>query len=166
VGALLPKLKQSLGALSGSQLMEEMTRNGKILISIDGKEIELDGEDIQVRLSAKDGWAAAQGSSCVVALNTALTPSLIREGIVKDAIRLVQDLRKRRQCNFTDRIVLTVYCESQQILDALQEHRDFLTSETLASSLHLQLGSGDTTCELVELADEKVAIDLKIVPEA
>ena len=166
VGALLPKLKQSLGALSGSQLMEEMTRNGKILISIDGKEIELDGEDIQVRLSAKDGWAAAQGSSCVVALNTALTPSLIREGIVKDAIRLVQDLRKRRQCNFTDRIVLTVYCESQQILDALQEHRDFLTSETLASSLHLQLGSGDTTCELVELADEKVAIDLKIVSEA
>jgi isoleucyl-tRNA synthetase len=117
-------------------------------------------------LSAKDGWAAAQGSSCVVALNTELTPSLIREGIVKDAIRLVQDLRKRRQCNFTDRIVLTVFSESQQILDALQEHRDFLASETLASSLQLQLGSGDTACEPVELADEKVAIDLKIVPEA
>ena len=48
----------------------------------------MDGEDIQIRLQAKEGWAAAQGTGCVVVLSTELTDELIREGLARDMVRV------------------------------------------------------------------------------
>lgn len=173
VGSMLPKLKAALGAASGAELMDQMSRNGKIVLVIEGKEIELDGQDIQVRLSAKDGWAAAQGKSCVVALNTELTPELIRDGIAKDAIRLIQDLRKRRQCNFTDRIAIQVFTKDPELAQALEANRLLIASETLAKDLSVVVVSsesievrGSSECDITELADEQIAIALTVVSEA
>ena len=169
VGPLLPKLKAVLGAASGSELLDQMARTGKISLVIDGKQLELDGEDIQVRLSAKQGWAAAQGKSCVVALNTELTPELIRDGIAKDAIRLIQDLRKRRQCNYTDRIRVSILTTSPQLTEALNANRELIQGETLATELTVsvvpqesaEIKGGDF--EPVELAEEPIAVNLKVV---
>jgi isoleucyl-tRNA synthetase len=172
VGQLLPKLKTVLAAASGADLMDQMSRTGKILVVIDGKELELDGEDIQVRLSAKEGWAAAQGKSCVVALNTELTPELIRDGIAKDAIRLIQDLRKRRRCNYTDRIKISIFTTSSQLAEALNTNLGLIQSETLATDFAVAVvpqGSidiKDGVCELVELADEQIAVELDVISES
>ncbi|MFN7730421.1 MAG: DUF5915 domain-containing protein, partial [Pirellula sp.] len=163
VGPLLPKLKQALGAASGAKLMEEMTTAGKIAIELDGKTLELDGEDIQVRLAANAGWAAAQGASCVLALNTELTPALVWEGIAKDAIRLIQDLRKRTDCQFTDRIRVTLRTQSETLVQALAEHRDFICQETLAVELVLLTEPLSNPDAAVELADEPVSIELVVV---
>jgi isoleucyl-tRNA synthetase len=169
VGPLLPKLKSILGAASGAELMDQMSRTGKIVLSIEGKDLELDDQDIQVRLSAKEGWAAAQGKSCVVALNTELTPELIRDGIAKDAIRLIQDFRKRRQCNYTDRIGISIMTTSAQLAEALQANSELIAGETLAKQIavklvtaeELELGGSDF--EPSELADEKIAIGLRVI---
>jgi isoleucyl-tRNA synthetase len=162
VGPLLPKLKQALANASGAQLMEEMTRNGKIQLSIDGKSVELDGEDIQVRLTAKSGWAAAQGKTSVVALHTELTPELIREGIAKDAIRIIQDLRKKRQCEFTDRIVVNIACEDASVREAIEAHREFIAGETLAVAIQVQNNGEIVDADTVELADVPVSIRLTV----
>jgi len=170
VGPLLPKLKSSLAAMSGAQIMDEMTRNGKMVIDIDGKTIELDGEDIQVRLAAKEGWAASQGNACVVALNTELTPELIRDGIAKDAIRLIQDLRKRKGCNYTDRIELVFLVSDQQVEEALVSNRDFIAGETLAQSIAVRLESlenitsSSSDWEPVELAESPAKLSLVVSP--
>ncbi|MEI6525257.1 MAG: isoleucine--tRNA ligase [Planctomycetota bacterium] len=169
VGPLLPKLKSMLGSASGAELMDQMSRTGKIVLSIEGKDLELDDQDIQVRLSAKEGWAAAQGKSCVVALNTELTPELIRDGIAKDAIRLIQDFRKRRQCNYTDRIGISIMTTSAQLAEALQANSELIAGETLAKQIavklvtaeELELGGSDF--EPSELADEKIAIGLRVI---
>jgi isoleucyl-tRNA synthetase len=112
-------------------------------------------------MNAKAGWAAAQGKQCVVALNTELTAELIREGIAKDAIRLIQDMRKKRQCNFTDRIEVILQCDDAAIRDAIAENQDFICSETLA--VRLSLDGLNTAIELepVELADTTVQLGLK-----
>jgi isoleucyl-tRNA synthetase len=169
VGPLLPKLKTILAAASGADLMDQMSRLGKILLTIDGKELELDDQDIQVRLSAKEGWAAAQGKSCVVALNTELTPELIRDGIAKDAIRLIQDLRKRRQCNYTDRISVQILVTDQALADALTGHQELIAGETLSKEVQVQvvaaqsLDSLESSYEISELADERIAIGLQVL---
>jgi isoleucyl-tRNA synthetase len=161
VGALLPKVKQSLATASGAALLEQMTLNGKITLNLDGKAIELDSDDIQVRMNAKAGWAAAQGKLCVVALNTELSDALIREGIAKDAIRLIQDMRKKRQCNFTDRIEIILQSEESSIRNAIEENQAFICSETLA--VRLSMGANVLSIELesVELADSTVQLGLR-----
>jgi isoleucyl-tRNA synthetase len=169
VGPLLPKLKTILSIPSGADLMDQMSRLGKIVLTIEGKKLELDDQDIQVRLSAKEGWAAAQGKSCVVALNTELTPELIRDGIAKDAIRLIQDLRKRRQCNYTDRISVQILVTAQALADALMGHQELIAGETLSKEVQVQvveaqsLDSLEPSYEISELADERIAIGLQVL---
>ena len=77
--------------------------------------IELDNEDIEVRLAAKDGWAAAQGKGCVVVLSTELTPELVAEGLARDVVRLIQDRRKEIGCEYTDRIEIGLVTTSAEL---------------------------------------------------
>ena len=135
VGKHMPKVKQALGLADGAKLLSEMEANGKIVLVVDGENIALDSEDIEVRLQAKDGWAAAQGRGTVVVLATELTPELIREGMARDVVRLVQDHRKELDLNFTDRIVLGLVTQSDELATAIVENTDYIKQETLAVQL-------------------------------
>jgi isoleucyl-tRNA synthetase len=162
VGKHLPALKQALGAADGAKLLAEMTAAGKISLTIAGETIELDGEDIQVRLQAKPGWAAAQGKQCVVVLSTELTDELIQEGIAKDMIRAIQDRRKEIACEYTARIEVTIYTASETVQNAVQAFAEQIKGETLA--VQLAVASEPPTDGLeVAIADEKVWLAVKVV---
>ncbi len=166
VGPLLPKVKQALMNVSGASLLEQMNSQGKIVLTLDDQTLELDSQDIQVRMSAKSGWAAAQGQHAVVALNTVLDEALVRKGIAKDTIRLIQDMRKKRRCNFTDRIHVTLLTENGAILDAIRENQDFICRETLTVQLALTQAIDAPELEAAELADDTIQLGLKPVPNA
>ncbi|MEO8499015.1 MAG: DUF5915 domain-containing protein, partial [Planctomycetota bacterium] len=104
VGRLMPAVKKALTAADGGELLKQLNANGKVVMQIDGQAIEFDNEDLQVRLQAKEGWAAAQGPTTVVVLSTELTDELLREGHARDINRQIQDRRKQLDCDFTDRI--------------------------------------------------------------
>ncbi|MCL4205500.1 MAG: isoleucine--tRNA ligase [Pirellulaceae bacterium] len=132
VGKLMPQVKQALAAVDGGLLLAELNRAGRVVLQVEGQSIELDNEDIQVRLQAREGWAAAQGDRSVVVLNTELTPELVREGLVRDLVRSVNERRKELDCDFTDRIRLGIVTTSQDLTTALVENDDYIKSETLA----------------------------------
>lgn len=161
VGKLLPQLKKALGASSGAAILAELTEKGKITLSLGETVLELDGEDIQVRLTAKPGWAAAQGKLAVVALNTELNEGLIRRGIAKDAVRLIQDLRKKRNCNFTDRIQVWIDGATDSIRTAIEENEKFLCQETLTLKLNWGASPADVTMDSVELNEVTIQLGLR-----
>jgi isoleucyl-tRNA synthetase len=137
VGSLLPKVKAALSKADGSTLLCELNDHQKIDLKLDGQSVVLDSEDIQVKLQAKSGWAAAQGKECVVVLSTELTQELIEEGIARDVVRCIQDLRKTKNCNFSDRIQLELATENLEMRTAIENHRAYIASETLAVKLEV-----------------------------
>ncbi len=137
VGKLMPKVKQWLTSAEGAALLAEMESQGCVRTEIDGQVIELDGEDLEVRLQAKEGWAAAQGASSVVVLSTDLTDEMIREGLANDLIRLVQDRRKELNLEFTDRIQIGLETDSEAVKLAVEENSANIQEETLGLSLEL-----------------------------
>ncbi len=143
VGKLMPEVKKVLGVADGGQLLSQLTSTGKVTISAGGQSLELDNEDIEVRLSAKDGWAAAQGSCGVVVLSTELTPQLIREGIARDVVRLIQDRRKELDLQFTDRIDVWLVTDAADLKTAVVENREYIMQETLGTSLNLDAPADD-----------------------
>ncbi|MEM6330329.1 MAG: isoleucine--tRNA ligase, partial [Planctomycetota bacterium] len=95
LGRLMPKVKQALGQASGSELLAGIRDNGKIDLEIDGQPVELSPEEVEVRITAKPGYAAANDAGVVVVLATELTPVLIAEGMARDLVRVIQDTRTR-----------------------------------------------------------------------
>lgn len=157
VGKHIPQVKKQLVSADGGALLNQLQHEGKITLDIDGTKIELDNEDIQVRLQAREGWTAAQGSSSVVVLSTEITDELFREGIVNDLIRLIQNQRKEIGCEFTDRIEVGVTSDSDQIRQAVEEHRATIASETLADAIEFRPLDGTDAVE-VEIADQAVKL--------
>ena len=85
LGKKLPTVKNALAKADAAKLLAEMESAGKVSLALDdGSSESLDRDDLQVRLQAKPGWAAAQGKACVVVLSTELSPELITEGLARD----------------------------------------------------------------------------------
>ncbi|MBT6849386.1 MAG: isoleucine--tRNA ligase, partial [Planctomycetaceae bacterium] len=137
-------------------LLGQLESAGQVVLTLDSEEVVLKPDEIQVGLAAKDGWAAAQGDNCVVVLNTELNDELICEGFARDVVRLVQDRRKEIQCDFTDEISVAVVSQSTVVKAAIEQHGEFIASETLAHSI----GSVALDCESVRhiLGDEELEL--------
>jgi isoleucyl-tRNA synthetase len=160
IGKLLPGCKAALGKADGGKLLAELTASGKVTLDIGGEEVELDNEDIQVRLQAKPGWAAAQGSNVVVILATELTPELVAEGWARDFIRLIQDRRKEMELDFTDRIEIGLVGTSPNLRKAIEQFREYISGETLAVKLQFEALSGADADE-VEIGDDKAKLSVR-----
>ncbi len=160
IGKLLPGCKAALGKADGGKLLAELTATGKVTLDISGETIELDNEDIQVRLQAKPGWAAAQGSNVVVVLATELTPELLAEGTARDFVRLVQDRRKDLGLEFTDRIQIGIVGATPALQLSLVQFADYIGTETLAKVFSSDPIPGVDPVE-VEIGDEKIWLYVK-----
>jgi isoleucyl-tRNA synthetase len=155
IGKLLPGVKQALGQADGASLLEQLTATGKVMLAVGAEQVELDNEDIQVRLQAKPGWAAAQGAGCVVVLSTELTPELVREGLARDLIRLIQDQRKELDLNYTDRIQVRIATEADEVAAAVEENHDLIAAETLTTELQV---AREAITESVDLGDHAIQL--------
>ncbi|MCM2371810.1 isoleucine--tRNA ligase [Aporhodopirellula aestuarii] len=138
VGKQIPAVKKLLGEADGNDLLSQLQATGKVTLTLpDGSTLELDNDDIEVRLKAREGWAAAQGPTCVVVLNTEVTDELRREGIAKDLIRAIQSQRKVISCDYTDRIEVGIVTQDAEMLRAIELHTEMICQETLAEQLVL-----------------------------
>jgi isoleucyl-tRNA synthetase len=136
LGKNMPAAKQLLAEVDAAKLLGELKSTGKAALKFpDGSSIELDNDDVEVRLQAKPGWAAAQGKGCVVVLATELTPELIAEGLARDVVRLIQDQRKDMGCQYTDRIKVGLVTKSPTLIGAIENHYDYIAKETLATDI-------------------------------
>ena len=138
LGKLMPKVKPALASQSGAELLANLRDNGKIDLVIDGQAVELLPEEIEIRLQAKPGWAAANDKGVVVVLATEVTPELLAEGLARDLVRVIQDRRKETGCEFTDRINVGVVSAAPELIGAVESFREYIAAETLAAKLTTQ----------------------------
>jgi len=122
--------------------------NGKpIEVDLDGEIVSVLPEEMEVRFEAHEGFAAAATGGYVVAIDTAMTPELISEGLVREFVRRVQALRKDADLKVDDRIKIA-FNASKLLAEAIASHRDFVMTEILASEMEeMDLPLGDHQAE-------------------
>ena len=161
LGKLMPVVKKSLDAADGEALLEELSSTGKIVLTVADSTVELDKEDIEIRLSAKEGWTAAQGAGCVVVLATELTPELIAEGKARDVVRYVNDYRKKRELDPSDDIDLVLNTTDEELQSALQLHQQYILDETKSVSLSFE-PTDDELAEENQVGDSAIKMFLTV----
>ncbi len=162
VGKLMPAVKKALADTDGGELLAQLESEGKVTLALDGGEVVLDTDDIQVRLEAKPGWAAAQGRQCVVVLSTELTDDLVNEGWAREVIRAVQDRRKELACEYTDRIAVGIATEADELQTAVTSFADYIKKETLTLDLTFDALPGVEPIELT-VADHPMKLYVQVV---
>jgi isoleucyl-tRNA synthetase len=161
LGKRLPALRQALAVADAARLLAGLEGDGQITLDLADGPITLDSGDVQVRLQAKPGWAAAQGPRAVVVISTELTDELLIEGVARELVHAVQNLRKVENCQFTDRIVIGVVTDCDEVLRALDEFGDYIRSETLALEIKRE-PLPDVEPVIVEVAGHKVSLYIKV----
>ena len=162
LGKLMGKIKPALAKQSGSELLANIRDNGRINLTIDGHDVELDREEVEIRLQARPGWIAANAHGVVVILSTELTEELIAEGLARDLVRAIQDVRKDKDCDFTDRIEVGIVTESPEVRQAVEFFHDYIKEETLGLRVSLEPIDGVDPIE-VRIGDFNVTIYVKVI---
>ncbi|HET6400611.1 MAG TPA: isoleucine--tRNA ligase [Candidatus Kapabacteria bacterium] len=108
---------------------------GTLVLEVDGAEVTLDRGDIEIIAEDVEGWLVSSEGGITVALDTAMTPELQSEGIAREFVNRVQNLRKESGFDVTDRIGIFITSESNQILEAIRSHAGFIRQETLAETI-------------------------------
>lgn len=143
--------------------MKSFQENGQASVTLqDGTDVTITEEECLIRTTAREGWAAAEGTRGVVVISSDLTPDLIAEGRVREVIHAVQSQRKTVDLEFTDRINLGFVTDSDELRVALQAHVKTIASETLAVSIGFEQ-IPDAKEEILDLDGYALTITLKRV---
>jgi isoleucyl-tRNA synthetase len=134
LGPLMIKAAPLIAALSPEQI-EALAAGETLPLEIDGQPLELTADDIEIQRQPKEGMAVMTEGELVVGLETQLDDALIAEGLAREFVHTIQNLRKAEQLEVTQRIRIAYHTESAPLADALTAHTDYICTETLALAL-------------------------------
>jgi isoleucyl-tRNA synthetase len=146
-GNKFPALQKAILALNAEEVARTLISGRAVKVMLDGDEYGILADEVEVKAQAKEGFAVAEDGPYVAALVTELTPELIQEGMAREFVRRVQDLRKSSDLDVADRIDLFIEA-SAGLRSALEAHMDYITAETLTSDL--QFASPPNDASIVE----------------
>jgi isoleucyl-tRNA synthetase len=133
-GKRMPQVAEAVAALDGQRAATTLRNGGSVGINVDGKEHPLGPDDVQLVLQPLEGYQVERSGTHAVALNLELTDELRREGLAREAVHAIQNARKEAGLNVEDRISLALGGDPE-LLDAVRAHEDYVTGETLATSI-------------------------------
>ena len=108
--------------------------NGKIAIELEGKIINLDLSDVEISSKDIEGWLVANEGSITVALDVTISEELRKEGVARELINRIQNARKDKGLEVTDRIKLTVL-KFEDLEESINNNKEYIMSETLTDEL-------------------------------
>lgn len=121
----------------GQEEISILEKEGNILVSIDQKNIKLTLDDVVISSQDIEGWLVANANGITVALDITITPELKNEGIARELVNRIQNLRKDSGFEVTDRIEVTLQ-ENEKMAPAVKQNLEYIKQETLTDVLSFE----------------------------
>lgn len=176
-GVLVKKVKcdfKKLGPKFGKQMkaiaaqvaemsqnaIAELEKNGKYILIIDGNEAILEATDVEIFSEDIPGWLVANEGKLTVALEVTITEDLRKEGIARELVNRIQNIRKSSGFEITDKIKITL-SKNEQTDDAVNEYNSYICNQVLSNSLILV----DEVIDGTELNFDDFSLFVNVVKE-
>ncbi|MSR56818.1 MAG: isoleucine--tRNA ligase [Planctomycetaceae bacterium] len=136
-----PKFGKGLSAIGKAlstideNTLAPLRRGESVTLSLDGTEYQLAPDDVLISTQQAADWVAADDQGVQIALSTVLTPELLREGMARDFVRQVQQLRKAADLEIQNRIRVFLATDHAEVMAAIAEWDAYIRSETLADTI-------------------------------
>ncbi len=136
-----PRFGKDMGLISkqiqefSAQQIAELERLGVIAIDLSGKSITLALSDVEISSQDIEGWLVANSGNITVALDITITEALRQEGIARELVNRIQNLRKDSGLEVTDKINIQLETGSDALKEAVESNADYIKSETLTETI-------------------------------
>ena len=135
-----------------------LERDGFIELSLDGEASRIEVADVEIISEDIPGWLVANDGALTVALDVSITDELRREGIARDIINRVQNIRKDRDYDITDRITLT-FVPDGAVEQVIADFGEYIASQVLADAIAVAPVADDAAgVELLDIDELKVKV--------
>jgi isoleucyl-tRNA synthetase len=148
-GKNMKAVATAIQSMSQAQIAQ-LEREGTITLDIDGTEATVPATDVEIFSEDIPGWLVANEGSLTVALDITVTPELRKEGIARELVNRIQNIRKSRDYSITDRIDITIAPNSETD-DAVEQFRAYISDQVLATSLVIGDISGAADAEELDM---------------
>jgi len=149
-GGAVQEIAKTLAKLDAADLVSKVRSNGSVQVEYSGGKADLTEEDLVITETPRTGWSVSSHSGESVALDLTLDARLIAKGVVREAIRAIQDARKESGFDVSDRIEV-LWNSNEDASTAINEAAEHISDEVLATSFTREssLGLGDDELGLV-----------------
>lgn len=159
-GANMKELATIISEMDMKQI-SELESNGNINVNAGGNTFVLNNEDIEILSEDIPGWQVATAGKITVALDTTITAELKDEGLARELVNRLQNIRKESNFEVTDTIKVTIFC-SDEVKNAVSNNKNYICTEILASSLEFggeMNGANGTEIELDEASKATIWVE-------
>ena len=137
-----PKFGKQMKAVAAAvaemsqEAIAELEKNGSYTLQLDGTDVLVEATDVEIFSEDIPGWLVANEGKLTVALDVTVTEELRREGVARELVNRIQNIRKSSGLEITDKIKITL-SKNQQTDDAVNEYKDYICNQVLGTSLTL-----------------------------
>jgi len=158
-GNKFPAIREAILKMDAESVANTLLAGQPLAVKVAGETFDILGEEVEVHADARAGFAVANEGAYLAALVTELTPELVREGLAREFVRRVQDLRKSADLDVADRIKLFVLA-TPGLKKAIKANQDYITAETLTVALAFTSPLVGVTTADDEFDGEKMTIGI------
>ena len=146
-GKIMKQLAATIAAMSQPDIAE-FEKNGAFTFDIDGQQATIEKGDVEVISEDIPGWLVANEGNITVALDITVTDELHREGVARELVNRIQNIRKTSGFDITDKIDVTI-ASNAETDQAVKEYRDYMSRQVLANTFEIVDNlSGESVSEL------------------
>ena len=155
-----PLMKQVAAAVAtlGQAQIAELEANGKLTLDLNGTPAEIEAGEVEIFSEDIPGWVVANEGTLTVALDTVVTDELRREGIARELVSKIQNIRKGSGFEITDKINITI-AKNDNTNDAITEFNAYICNQVLANSLQIV----DEVTDATTLEFDGFTLDVNVV---
>jgi len=158
-GKDVPNIQKALAELNVNDVVKKVQAKLNVEVTVNGNTISLEPDEVVIETKAKENLVVAENDGALLGLNTLLTEELLSEGLARDLIRQIQELRKEADFEMNDRIHL-YYEGSEKIKNVFSQHADYIKAETLSLDISDVVAENIFSKE-VKLSGELVKLGVK-----
>ena len=163
MGKLMKSVNQRVRDLTDNEIQSYLS-DGGLRFDVEGQTVELGPEDLEISSQGVEGWLVGQEDGVTVALDTEIDEKLLAEGLAREAVNRLQNLRKQADYEVTDRIRVA-FEGSSGMTSALSSFDDWVRNETLAVELIQTPEPEGDIVESYTIGEETVTLAVRRVIE-
>ncbi|MDW7670433.1 MAG: isoleucine--tRNA ligase [Bacillota bacterium] len=141
LGKKIKALGKALGSLDANEVAPRLESGEAITLDLEGEAVEITKDMVMIAIAAKEGFTVEMGNNRFVILDTTLTDELVNEGLAREFVSKVQQMRKSNGYEVMDNITI-VFNGNEAVEKAVELHKEYIKKETLAITIEAVSGEG------------------------